>query len=465
MTRASRSIHCTSSRVLLAGRSARAVGHRHEGGRELAELADRLLERLPSGVGLGWEELEREDPAVSLGEQLRDLFIRRGPRRFGRGAPRTTSAPIVTFSPLRSGASNIRSWQISSTSVRRLRAPVRRRMQCSAMSRSAAFGEPEVDAVHLQQRLVLAHDRVGRAGHDQEELVLGQRIELHPDRQASEELGQQAVVQQLLLAHLAARDPVAGARPPRRSRPPWSASLGRRSEKVPAAMNRMSCVSTTTKSCLFQCWVTLRGAKISRPSSSLSSDCWTPSPPMSRDPRAGARALAAARDLVDLVDEHDPALGALHVLVGLVQELAHHHLDVLAVVAGLRVLGGVGDRERHLEAVGERARDVRLARAGRSEQEEVGLLHQALAGRRRLRAAFQVVVGGDGDRALGALLPDDVAIQVVEDLSRGQELAFGDARVGLHGGARVSHRPRYLARRLSPFCLANSPVFTLETRP
>ena len=34
---------------------------------------------------------------------------------------------------------------------------------------------------------------------------------------------------------------------------------------------------------------------------------------------AGARAVAAARDLVDLVDEDDPALGALDVLVGVVQ--------------------------------------------------------------------------------------------------------------------------------------------------
>ena len=89
---------------------------------------------------------------------------------------------------------------------------------------------------------------------------------------------------------------------------------------------------------------------------------------------AGARPLAAARDLVDLVDEDDAALGQLDVLVGVVQELADHHLDVLAVVAGLRVLGGVGDGERHLQAVGQRARDVRLARAGRPEQQQVRLL-------------------------------------------------------------------------------------------
>ena len=136
--------------------------------------------------------------------------------------------------------------------------------------------------------------------------------------------------------------------------------------------------------------------------------------------RAGAvaRALRAARDLVDLVDEDDAALGELDVLVGVVQELADHDLDVLAVVAGLGVLGGVGDHERHLQAAGQRARDVGLARPGRADQQQVRLLDQALLPRRLLRAPLQVVVGGDGDRALGALLADDVAVQIVEDLAR-----------------------------------------------
>ena len=88
---------------------------------------------------------------------------------------------------------------------------------------------------------------------------------------------------------------------------------------------------------------------------------------MSRAPAPVRAPCAAARDLVDLVDEDDPALRELDVLVGVVQELADHDLDVLAVVAGLGVLGGVGDGERHLQAVGQRARDVRLARAGRPD--------------------------------------------------------------------------------------------------
>ena len=64
------------------------------------------------------------------------------------------------------------------------------------------------------------------------------------------------------------------------------------------------------------------------------------------------------------------------------------------------------------------------------EQQDVRLLDQALARRGRLAAPFEVVVGGDGDRALGAVLADDVAIEIVEDLARRQRLApVGDAGI------------------------------------
>src|SRR5205823_11515544 len=50
---------------------------------------------------------------------------------------------------------------------------------------------------------------------------------------------------------------------------------------------------------------------------------------------AGARATGPARDLVDLVDEDDPALGGVDGVAALEKQLRHHHLYVLAVVARL----------------------------------------------------------------------------------------------------------------------------------
>src|SRR5207302_1378746 len=79
-------------------------------------------------------------------------------------------------------------------------------------------------------------------------------------------------------------------------------------------------------------------------------------------------------------------------------------------------------------AVGEVARDVGLAAAGGADEQEVRLLDQPP--RLGLGAALQVVVGGDGDGALGALLPDDVGVEIGEDLARRQRGSLGGATRG-----------------------------------
>ena len=79
-------------------------------------------------------------------------------------------------------------------------------------------------------------------------------------------------------------------------------------------------------------------------------------------------------------------------------------------------------------------------------QQDVRLLDQALAGRRRLGAALQVVVGGDGDRALGALLPDHVAIQV----GRRSGAASEAAAVARVGDWSSWNRPRSIPPAMGP---------------
>ena len=297
-------------------------------------------------------------------------------------------------------------------------------------------GEAQVDAVHLQQRLILAHHRVGRAGHDQVEIVLGQRFELDADGQPPQELGEEAVVEQLLLGDAPGGRGAAleiGAETDR---------LGRIGEVHVGERPRgdeQDVLRVDDDEVVFV--PVLRDVEGREDLASFEQLEQTLLNALAADvagPGAGAGAVAAPRDLVDLVDEHDSALRELDVLIGVLQELADHDLDVLAVVAGFRVFGRVGDRERHIEAAGERARDVRLARTGGTEQQHVGLLDQPLARGGRLGAALEVVVRGDGDRALGALLADDVAIEVVEDLTRRQRLfPLGDAGIGLHAAASI----------------------------
>ena len=103
-----------------------------------------------------------------------------------------------------------------------------------------------------------------------------------------------------------------------------------------------------------------------------------------------------ARDLVDLVDVDDPALRALHVEVGGLDEAQQDVLDVLADVAGLGQAGRIGDAERHVQDAGQRLGQERLAGAGGPDQQDVALaeldLVDAMAG------VDPLVVVVDGDR-------------------------------------------------------------------
>ncbi len=125
------------------------------------------------------------------------------------------------------------------------------------------------------------------------------------------------------------------------------------------------------------------------------------------------RVLALARDLVDLVDVHDAALRALDVVVRRLQQVQDDVLDVLADVAGLGERRGVGDREGYVEDLREGLRQQRLAAPGRSEQQDVRLLEFHVADEALALDAAIVVVDGDREDLLGALLTDHV---VVEDL-------------------------------------------------
>ena len=144
------------------------------------------------------------------------------------------------------------------------------------------------------------------------------------------------------------------------------------------------------------------------------------------------RVVGLARDLVDLVDVDDPGLGLLDVVVGRLDELEQDVLDVLADVAGLGQRRRVGDRERDVEDPRERLREQRLAAAGRPEQQDVRLLQLDVRvfGLHHLHALV-VVVDRYRQRPLGLLLPDDVLVEDVVDLTRlGQRLDVERRRSG-----------------------------------
>ena len=130
------------------------------------------------------------------------------------------------------------------------------------------------------------------------------------------------------------------------------------------------------------------------------------------------RRAALARDLVDLVDADDAACGLLDIAARRAEQRLDHALDVLADIAGLGQRRGVRDRERHVELLGERLGEQRLARARRADQEDVALLELDVGLLAAHADALVVVVDRHRQGALGFLLADHVLVELVDDRLR-----------------------------------------------
>src|SRR4029453_16748578 len=90
------------------------------------------------------------------------------------------------------------------------------------------------------------------------------------------------------------------------------------------------------------------------------------------------------------------------------------------------------DREGDIEDLGERLGKEGLTAAGRAEQQDVRLLQldlRLLAGRRHLDALL-VVVEGNREGPLGALLADHILLEDVVDLPRLREVLELERRWG-----------------------------------
>src|SRR5690606_25588391 len=130
-----------------------------------------------------------------------------------------------------------------------------------------------------------------------------------------------------------------------------------------------------------------------------------------RDIPRDRRVLALARDLVDFIDVDNALLGSFHIVVGRLNQFEQDVLDVLAHVAGFSERRGVGDGKRNVKNPGQGLSKKRLAGTRRAEQYNVALLQLDVVVLRICVDALIVVVHGDGQRALGPILPDNVLIE------------------------------------------------------
>ena len=139
---------------------------------------------------------------------------------------------------------------------------------------------------------------------------------------------------------------------------------------------------------------------------------------LTADIAGDGRVLAAAGDLVDLVDIDDAALRTLDVVIRCLDQAQQDVLHILADIARLGQRGSIGDGERDIQRTRQRLRQRGLAHAGRAEQQHVALAQLRIQSFAVIDALI-MVVHRNGQRDLRLVLSDDVLVQLLLDLARG----------------------------------------------
>src|SRR6516165_4499674 len=132
---------------------------------------------------------------------------------------------------------------------------------------------------------------------------------------------------------------------------------------------------------------------------------------LARDVAGDRGIVGLAADLVDLVDIDDPALGTLDIVISRLQQLEDDVLDVLADIAGFGERGRIGHGERHVEDARERLRQQRLARTSWADQQDVRLRELDVVVLGLVVEALVVIMDRDREHLLGVILTDDIVIK------------------------------------------------------
>ena len=118
-------------------------------------------------------------------------------------------------------------------------------------------------------------------------------------------------------------------------------------------------------------------------------------------------------------------LGARDIAIGRLDQAQQDILYVLANVAGLGQRSRVSYANRDIKDARQSLRQERLARTGRTQQQDIALVQLHIFRLQRRLNAFVVIVDRDAQDAFCRSLPDDVFIQSFGDLPRReQQLEF-----------------------------------------
>jgi hypothetical protein len=317
--------------------------------------------------------------------------------------------------------------------VRRPRAPVR---WCSASAAHASIASgvktrstPSIAKKrwnHREEALELAHERVLRLGEDANHRLLVERLERDHHRHAADELGDKAVLEQVVVrdlreqfVRLLVRVDLAGAGVGAEADRPATLAEAAVDNLVETLEGATADEEDVGGVDLDEVLVRVLASALGRYAGDAALDDLEERllDTLAGDIARDRGVVGLAGDLVDLVDVDDAALGPLNIEVGGLDQVEEDVLDILAHVAGLGEGGGVGDREGNVERLGERAGEQRLAGAGGTNEQDVALLELDIAAAHVGGVdPLVVVVDRDGQHLLGLVLPDHVFVEMFLDL-------------------------------------------------
>ena len=296
------------------------------------------------------------------------------------------------------------------------------------------LAELEFGAFHVEQALVLLGQRVLRVLQDGHQRFFVEFLERRDHRQAADELGDQAELDEVL--RLDVTEHIGAVRPlflgAHLGGEADAALLGAVEDHLleageGAAHDEEDVGGVDLQELLLRVLApALRRHRGHRALDELEQRLLHP---LARHVAGDGGVVGLARDLVDLVDVHDAGLRLLDVVVALLEQLLDDVLDVLADIARFGERGGIGDGERDVEQTRERLGEQRLAGAGRADEQDVALgdldlvlAARAAGGVAAVLQALVVVVDGDREDLLGALLADHIVVEDALDLDRLGEL-------------------------------------------
>ena len=319
-------------------------------------------------------------------------------------------------------------------------------------STQGSIRKGQFSAVHSQQLFVLAHNAVFRLGQNTDQRFLVQRVQHRHNRQTTDQLRNQAKLDQIIRFHFAQQlltgflAVQVGAQLATKAE---GALVGTGLDQLfqavkGTAADEQDVLGVDLDEFLLRMFAAAVGRHIADSAFQNFQQCLLHA--LSANIAGDGWVLALAGDLINLVHIDNTNFGFGNIKVRSLNQLEQNVLNVLANVTGFGQGGGVRNRKRNVQHFGKRLGQQGFAGTGRAKHQYVGLLQLYMAFLPGKNALI-MIVDRNCQHALGIVLTNDILVKASFDLSRRHDV---DIRQRVNAGMPARSRStafRRCARR------------------